>query len=1018
LITRMIFIWFMRERGLINKDLFERQKIQDILKNLNNDESSYYAAILQNLFFATLSTKKEERQFGSEIRGHKGYNPDFGNQYVFRYQEMFKNPEKIEDYFGDVPFLNGGLFECLDDKKNGIIIDGFSRTKKNQPKIPNLLFFATEERVDLNKVYGTTNKTYKVRGLLDIFSSFNFTIDENSPDDADIALDPELLGRVFENLLASFNPETSDTARKATGSYYTPREIVDYMVAESLKAYFKTHLTDIEKIDEKLEQLFSKESLENPFDENQSKKLVEMIESVKIVDPAVGSGAFPMGALNKLVFILNKIDPGNKLWKEAQLKAADSIPDPSARRMAKERIEEFFEGKNADYGRKLYLIQRCIYGVDIQQIAVEIAKLRFFISLLVDEKIDKEKDNWGIEPLPNLDFKIMQGNSLISEFLGIDFDNGNHKQEQKQAGLPFDQDDDSLIKEFEQKKIDFQNEADKDKKAELKQEVEDLMIRIFEAKVKRQKGDYFRRLEEIENKYSLLPNQKQREEIIAQEKQKLSRNSGFDLNNTEKQLREFTSKKKIRPFFPWKLYFAEVFHEKGGFDVVIANPPYIQLQKAFDAKRKYADLYKDCGYQNFNRTGDIYCLFYEKGMQLLKEDGILIYISSNKWMRAGYGETLRNFFTKYNPKILIDLGPGIFENATVDTNILLIQKSSPLKIFELRAVTLEKENNKDIDISQQLSRKGVILKNLSQEAWFIGSSAEQKLKEKIERIGKPLKKWDVNIYRGILTGLNEAFIITTEKRNEILANCQDEDERKRTEAIIKPILRGRDIKRYYYEWVDLWVIFIPWHFPLHEDLSIQGASEKAEREFQKQYPVIYNHLLKFKEPLLKRNKEETGIRYEWYALQRCAATYYSEFEKEKVVWGNISYNSEFCFAERGIFINAPANLIVSAGTSIKYLVGIMNSKIFDWQFKQLGIFLGHAYEWKKQYVEQVKLPPITATNQLIVQQIEALVDKILFAKKQNPQADTQEYERQIDQLVYQLYGLTPEEIKIVENSQA
>jgi len=230
LITRMIFIWFMRERGLINKDLFEKQQIENILKNLNNDESSYYTAILQNLFFATLSTKKEERQFGSEIRGHKGYNPDFGNQYVFRYQEMFKNPENIKDYFGDIPFLNGGIFECLDDKKNGIIIDGFSRTKKNQPEVPNLLFFGADKKVDLNKAYGTKNKTYKVRGLLDILSSFNFTIDENSPDDADIALDPELLGRVFENLLASFNPETSTTARKATGSYYTPREIVDYMV--------------------------------------------------------------------------------------------------------------------------------------------------------------------------------------------------------------------------------------------------------------------------------------------------------------------------------------------------------------------------------------------------------------------------------------------------------------------------------------------------------------------------------------------------------------------------------------------------------------------------------------------------------------------------------------------------------------------------------------------------------------------------------------------------------------------
>lgn len=242
LITRIIFIWFMRERGLVPKELFEENNIREMLKDVSSESSTYYQAILQNLFFATLSTKQEKRQFRSEIRGYKGYNPDFGNQYVYRYHKLFKKPEKIKDYFDKIPFLNGGLFECFDDKPNGIYIDGFTETKKHQPIVPNFLFFSGERKANLNVAYGTKNKTYKVRGLLDILSSFNFTIDENSPDDADVALDPELLGRVFENLLASFNPETSTTARKATGSYYTPREIVDYMVIESFKAYFRMHL--------------------------------------------------------------------------------------------------------------------------------------------------------------------------------------------------------------------------------------------------------------------------------------------------------------------------------------------------------------------------------------------------------------------------------------------------------------------------------------------------------------------------------------------------------------------------------------------------------------------------------------------------------------------------------------------------------------------------------------------------------------------------------------------------------
>ena len=263
-----------------------------------------------------------------------------------------------------------------------------------------------------------------------------------------------------------------------------------------------------------------------------------------------------MGALNKLVFILNKVDPGNELWEKAQLSAADAIPDPRIRQDTKSRIEEFFKSKNADYGRKLYLIQKCIYGVDIQQIAVEIAKLRFFISLLVDEGVDKTKENWGIEPLPNLDFKIMQGNSLISEFLGIDFDNGQEKQEvQSQVGLGFENEDDSLIKEFERKKIDYQNESDKDKKTKLKNEVEDLMIKIFESKVKKQKAGYFKDIEEIERKYSILPNKQSREEIIAKEKQKLSQKTGFDLENIEKQLREFTSKKENKAIFSMETLF-------------------------------------------------------------------------------------------------------------------------------------------------------------------------------------------------------------------------------------------------------------------------------------------------------------------------------------------------------------------------------------------------------------------------------------------------------------------------------
>lgn len=931
LITRMIFIWFMRERGLINKDLFEKQQIQDILKNLNDDESSYYTAILQNLFFATLSTKKAERQFGSEIRGHNGYNSDFGNQYVFRYQELFKNSEKIKDYFGDVPFLNGGLFECLDDKKNGIIIDGFSRTKKNQPEVPNFLFFGAEKKVDLNQAYGTQNKNYIVRGLLDILSSFNFTIDENSPDDADIALDPELLGRVFENLLASFNPETSTTARKATGSYYTPREIVDYMVAESLKAYFKTHLSDVEKVEEKLEQLFSNDSSENPLNENQSQKLVELIESVKIVDPAVGSGAFPMGALNKLVFILNKVDPGNKLWKEAQIQAVDAIPDPSARRMAKERIEEFFEGKNADYGRKLYLIQRCIYGVDIQQIAVEIAKLRFFISLLVDEKIDKTKDNWGIEPLPNLDFKIMQGNSLISEFLGIDFDNGKSEQEQEQAGMLFGQDEDSLIKEFEQKKIDFQNEADKDKKATLKQEVEDLMIRIFETKVKNQKGDYFRQLEEIERKYSTLPNQKQREEIIAQEKQKLSKKSGFDLENIEKQLREFTSKKKTRPFFPWKLYFAEVF-EKGGFDVVIGNPPY----GADIPKDQLAEIEKHIRDTKNSNSAAIFIEFAKN--KFINSKGIVTLIVPKSLL---YSEKWFSLVSVLSQKtaILVDVEKG-FENVLLEQVVFIFNKTQIVN--EYQSIKFDKEK-----FSKRASIPVVLINKY--KSWLCD-----------------VFETDIKIAGKMTKGTIFLKEISTTTRGLPLQN-------KLKENGDIPVIGGKEIQRY----------------------AVVGTKGFISKNL-----------------LLSKKKAKILLQPKILSQNIVA-----HIENPKP---HIQITSSVDIAGNVMSVDTINNTFVTNDSySILYVLALLNSYLVSWYtYRFIYACAIRTMHFDNYYIGKI---PIYIASKSAQQPFITLVNQILAITKsadylQNPdkQAKVKEYEKQIDELVYKLYELTPEEIAIVE----
>ncbi len=957
LITRLIFIWFMKEKKIIPELFFDFNSIKKILKEFDLNGLNYYKAILQNLFFAALNNQNKEEK-------------------KFCYLDEFNNKDEILSIFKKIPFLNGGLFECLDMPKNdpendfnrNFYIDGFCEYPDKQPKIPNYLFFGYEYTVNLSQDYNDRNYSdSKVSGILNILMSYNFTIDENSLVDQEVALDPELLGKVFENLLASYNPETSTTARKATGSFYTPRQIVDFMVEQSLKQYFLTRCKDkIENIEAKLDELFDINIENNPFNEEESNILISLIEKIKILDPAVGSGAFLMGALHKLTYVLSKIDQHNEKWKKKNIEIIEKeIQDPILKQDFIKKIEEDFSENELDYGRKLYLIKDCLCGVDIQQIAIQIAKLRFFISLLVEQKIDFNKHNFGIQPLPNLETKLVCADTLIHL--------ENEKEKEDYLGHLFEA---TEYLELENRLLDIRSKYfdafDPERKRKYKEEDKNIRLKIV-------------------SKY----NEENKKNFAEQSYQKILKIAKWD---------PYKINSKAEWFDPeW------MFGVKDRFDIVIGNPPYIQLQ---NNAGMLAEKYGNENYKTYKRMGDIYCLFYERGLQILKENGILCYITSNKWMRAGYGEKLREFFTEYDPQILIDLGPDVFENATVDTNILMIKKNKTSS-KKLKALTLEKNNENNVEIEKQFKNNAVFLEKLDKNAWFIGSPAEIRLKEKIERIGKPLKDWDVKIYRGILTGLNDAFIIDTKKKDEILAKCKDEEERKRTEAIIKPILRGRDIKRYYYEWAGLWVIFIPWHFPLHEDNSIQGASEKAEIEFKKFYSSIYNHLSNYKESLSKRNKEETGIRYEWYTLQRCAATYYSEFEKEKVVWQRITQEPTFCLVDPSIFVLD--SMAFFTGENLKYIMSILNSKlIFNYVEMIVHQYGFTGFRLANQYVEIMPIVSINSSNNFLKIKIENLADNLIQIKKQNKNANTTELEKEIDYIVYKLYDLKDEEIRIVE----
>ena len=967
MITRLIFIWFMKERGLVQQNLFNYKNILTLLKDLSHENTTYYKAILQNLFFATLNTKIEDRKFRSENRGYKGYNPDFGNHSVYRYYNLFKNPVDIERYFGRIPFLNGGLFECLDYKsrlkEERVYIDGFTDAKKHQPEVPNELFFSSDKEVDLNEEYGTKNKSYKVRGIIDILSSYNFTIDENEPDDQEVALDPELLGRIFENLLASFNPETASTARKATGSYYTPREIVNYMVTQSLVEYFKTHFSGEPDIDKKLSQLFSKESVDNSFDKTTTQKMIQLIESLRIVDPAVGSGAFPMGILNKLVFILSKLDPDNILWKQAQINAVrQNVKDPVSQQRLTEQIEKQFKDKNADYGRKLYLIEKCIYGVDIQQIAVEIAKLRFFISLLVDEKIDFNKPNANIEPLPNLEFKIMQGNSLISTFAEIDFDNLSNLQYSlgSEAG--------TFISQFEEVKNQYQNEPDKDKKDTLRKQIEDLLIKIFEERLK---GFDFKR----------------------------------DIKEPEKDLITYTEGRKPKDFFLWNLYFAEVFQEKGGFDVVIANPPYVKEytnRTAFDGLR-------DSSY--YHGKMDIWYLFACKGIDLLRNNtGILTFIAQNNWVTSYGASKMRNKVIQDTRIInLVDFCDyKIFESAGIQTMIMIFQRDSKGDnySFDYRRLT-EKDTNfedmlnllyKGTTSKSEFLKPTIQRKNFLDKTFTFSHSDNENILNKISQQGN-FKLTGNEVAQGIVFpqdfvnkesqkilgdefNIGDGIFVLSEKEKDSIPFTKEELE------LIKPSYTTKELGRYGADKHNSeWVIYTDSRFKYPKNI--------------KPYPNIKVHLDKFKKVITSDNKP--------YGLHRSRNEKF--FRSEKIIAVRKCIEPTFTYTDFDCYVSATFYVIKSERINLKYLTALLNSKLIAFWLKYKGKMQGNNYQIDKEPLLAI---PIHKPSDKNKQPFITLITQILAAKQKDPNADTSALEGQIDQMVYNLYGLTEDEIKIVE----
>lgn len=643
LITRLIFVWFLKQRHLIPEEFFDEKYIADNLLNdfspndksglfdFKSHESKYYKAILQNLFFAMLnspitaegSKELSERHF----RNGRG---DYDNNKLMRYESFFKNPQLFVDLANrTVPFLNGGLFDCLDDKDHGMYYDGFSDKEniKNSLIIPDYLFFGEEagKNIDLSEWYGDEKKKkVSARGIIDILKRYNFTVEENTPFDQEVSLDPELLGKVFENLLASFNPETQTTARKQTGSFYTPREIVQYMVDESLVAHLKR--TVGEDLEPQYRQLMQYSDDEVELTTEQRKSIMQSLYNCKILDPACGSGAFPMGILQQMVHILSRMDSGNKVWREMMMqKAVDETSEAYRNSSTEERKElvmdierSFDESINRpDYARKLYLIENCIYGVDIQPIAIQISKLRFFISLVVDQNTNTDPaDNFGIRPLPNLEAKFVAANTLIGLV-------------KKDASL-FDS-------------------------AEIKAKENELKIakhKIFGAKTVRTKRKY--------------------RQIVADLRMEIADilESCGAVGNDEARLLsswDMFNQNSSSPFFDSEWMFGV----KDGFDIVIGNPPYIDIKSL---PKKDVKLYFNL-YETTENRINLYSIFIERGTRLLSHDGILCYINPNSMLINESYYKIRQHIIDYIDRI-IKLPDSVFVSATVETIILLLKKNN------------------------------------------------------------------------------------------------------------------------------------------------------------------------------------------------------------------------------------------------------------------------------------------------------------------------------------------------------
>ncbi|ENT1968509.1 class I SAM-dependent DNA methyltransferase [Campylobacter jejuni] len=907
--------------------------------------------------------------------------PDFDKLSELFFEVLAKEKStRKKSEFAYLPYLNSSLFE-KQNIENTLEISSLSNDLK--------LFYYKNTVLKDDKCKAKKGQVGLLEYLFEFLDSFDFGSDDEQ---SEILSQKELisssvLGNVFEKLNGY-----------KEGSFYTPSFITSYMCKESITKIVLDKFNAQFDLDAK-----NINELRKSLRKEDKKAQKELLNSIKICDPAVGSGHFLVSALNVMLSIYDEL---NLFDEEFYLEVQnDEI-------LITSRKGEFIEYKRPStpkdkthliqqelFHTKKDIIENNLFGVDINPNSCEITKLRLWIELLKHsfyQSFDDETYH-DLKTLPNIDINIKCGNSLVSYFeTGKSLNHypnikeriNKYKRTVKDYKEGFYTDKNLIAKEIKNLQESFKNFCLKDK---FNKEIKQLTNGANEYSKKY--GDFLANEHHDEKFKSFFS--KNMFEFSFDEK--VARKEFKNLLELYERIFEL---EKSHPF-EWRFEFPEILDDDGnfkGFDLIIGNPPYIRQEELKELNPHLAKNYKV-----YKGTSDIYIYFYELGFNVLKDrGGVLSYITSNKYTRAGYGEALREFLLK-NVKVLeyTDLnGIKVFDSATVDTSILCFEKSkSKDNKFKYLALSNEILKTCAYDIGLYKDFAEFSQNSLSKESFTFSDENTSALKAKIERIGTPLKEWyGLNINYGIKTGLNEAFIITTEKRNEILANCKDEAEKERTAKLIRKMLRGRDIKRYSYEWAGLWVIGT---FP----------SLKINIE---QYPALKQYLSQFL-PHIEQSGEK-GCRKKtsnkWFETQDNIA-YYEEFEKEKIVWAEMTKEACFVYDNSNFFTNQTCYFFTHC--DYKYLLAILNSRLIVYYMQYISSHLGQgAFRWIRQYIEKLPIPKINSKNEKLADELINLVDEILKAKEQDKNANTQELENKINSLVYKLYNLTEEEIKIIE----